>query len=174
MRSGPFSGDIERCRFVRRMTMTAAASGAAAMAGRAGMSVEPYLAISQLNDRNKFIVQRSQRTATVPVQRERRSAVPVAAVMLILTMVLRAPDAAEAEGDRDYGEYLSGTCVTCHGSGAPAAAIPNLERLSYDDFVQALEEYRDGIRTNATMVSVARGLGDEEIEALAAFYAKPE
>ena len=104
----------------------------------------------------------------------RREWMPVAAAMLILMLVLITPDVAEAEGDRDYGEYLSGTCVTCHGSGETAGAIPNLEHLSYDDFVLALEEYRGGIRTNAAMVSVARGLGDEEIEALAAFYANTE
>lgn len=103
-----------------------------------------------------------------------QTAMPVAATMLMLMLVLMAPDVAEAAGDLEYGEYLSGTCVTCHGGGEPAGAIPNLERLSYDDFVQALEEYRSGIRTNAAMVSVARGLGDEEIEALAAFYTQTQ
>lgn len=116
-----------------------------------------------------------RRKQPVPVQREQRTAVPVAAGMLLmLAPDLMAPDFAEAAGDRAYGEYLSGTCVTCHGGGETASGIPSLEHLSYDDFVLALEEYRDGLRANAAMVSVARGLGDEEIEALAAFYANTE
>ena len=110
----------------------------------------------------------------VPTRRDPQILSLVAAAMPIVRLVLMASDVAEAAGDRDYGEYLSGTCVTCHGGGEIASGIPSLEHLSYDDFVLALEEYRDGVRTNAAMVSVARGLGDEEIEALAAFYANTE
>lgn len=82
--------------------------------------------------------------------------------------VLIASHTVEAEGDPAYGAYLSGTCVTCHGGDGEG--IPSLDHLAYDDFVRALQEYRDGVRSNVAMVSVARGLGEEEIQALAAFY----
>ena len=77
---------------------------------------------------------------------------------------------ALAEGDRDYGEYLSGECVTCHGSGETKGGIPGLVHLGQDYFIEAMNEYRTGTRANPAMVSVAQGLGAEEIEALAAFY----
>lgn len=94
------------------------------------------------------------------------------AASVMLTLVPSGSDAARAAGDPAYGEYLSGTCVTCHGSGGAGNGIPSIDRLSYEYFMAALKEYRDGIRANAAMVSVARGLGDEEIAALAAYYAQ--
>jgi cytochrome c len=92
--------------------------------------------------------------------------------MTVLLPALIASVDVEAEGDPEYGAYLAGTCVTCHGGEAPG--IPSLDHLSYEDFIRALAEYRDETRSNAAMVSVARGLGEEEIEALAAFYTQQE
>jgi cytochrome c len=68
-----------------------------------------------------------------------------------------------------YGEYLASECVTCHGANADAS-IPALHALRYEELIAALEAYRDGTRTNAVMQSVARSLGDAEIEALAAYF----
>lgn len=92
------------------------------------------------------------------------------AAVLALIGGFAAANGVRAEGDPAYGEYLSGTCVTCHGSAT--GSIPPIEDLPYDYFVMALEEYREGVRSNPAMASVAQGLGDEEIAALAAFYAR--
>jgi cytochrome c len=73
-------------------------------------------------------------------------------------------------GDAAYGEYLAAECSTCHRVDAASAEIPPLRFLSYKYFVVALEEYRNGTRANVTMQSIARSLGDTEIEALAAYY----
>jgi cytochrome c len=72
--------------------------------------------------------------------------------------------------DAAYGEYLASECVTCHGADAANASIPLLRSLQYEDLVAALKEYRDGSRANPAMQSVARSLGDAEIEALAAYF----
>jgi cytochrome c len=83
-----------------------------------------------------------------------------------VTVVARDPGLA---ADAAYGEYLASECVTCHG--APAnASIPALQALPYDELIAALKAYREGTRTNAVMQSVARSLGDAEIEALAAYF----
>jgi cytochrome c553 len=70
-------------------------------------------------------------------------------------------------------------CASCHGRDGrggqydhPAIAGQHREYL-----VLSLEEFRDGDRTNdiySRMRHVAAGLTDEEIEALAAYYAVAE
>jgi cytochrome c len=73
--------------------------------------------------------------------------------------------------DVAYGEYLAAECAACHRPEGTSSAVPSLHRLSYDRLVAALKEYRDGGRANPAMQSVARSLGDAEIEALAAYLA---
>jgi cytochrome c len=72
--------------------------------------------------------------------------------------------------DTAYGAYLAAECVACHRTDEAAASIPPLRDRSYEDIVAALKEYRAGIRANPEMQSVARALGDTEIDALAAYF----
>jgi cytochrome c len=81
-------------------------------------------------------------------------------------IIARNPSLA---ADAAYGEYLASECVTCHGAEANAS-IPALQALRHDELIAALKAYREGTRSNAVMQSVARSLGDAEIEALAAYY----
>lgn len=76
------------------------------------------------------------------------------------------------EGDPDYGEYLSGECVTCHQVDGADEGIPSITGWNEDDFVTALHAYRAKHRANAAMQLVAARLSDEEIAGLAAFFAK--
>ena len=75
--------------------------------------------------------------------------------------------------DAAYGAYLAAECVACHRTDVAAAPIPPLRYRPYEDLVAALKEYRAGIRANPAMQSVARALGDTEIEALAAYFSDP-
>ncbi len=77
------------------------------------------------------------------------------------------------EGDPAYGEYLGSECATCHRRGAGSAGIPQITGMTEEDFVIALVEYREGIRTNEVMRTTASRLSDEEIAALAAHFAEP-
>jgi cytochrome c553 len=90
---------------------------------------------------------------------------------LVLLVVGLAPHPVRAGALRDYGEYLSGECMSCHRACATPAAIPALRPLSADRIVEALREYQSGKRTNPVMVSVARALSEEQISALAAYFA---
>ena len=74
------------------------------------------------------------------------------------------------EGDRAFGEYLSGECVGCHVSGGAEGAIPAIAGRARADFVGAILEYRDGLRDHAAMQTLAGRLSAEELAALAAFY----
>jgi len=78
---------------------------------------------------------------------------------------------AAAQDPVEYGEYLASQCSTCHRLDAYEGAIPPLGHLPQDYFVVAMKEYKSGRRDNPAMVSVANALSEEEIEALAAYYA---
>lgn len=74
------------------------------------------------------------------------------------------------EGDRDYGEYLGGECVTCHQENQAGQGIPQINGMDRTAFVYAMHEYRLRARPNEAMRMVAGALGDEEIAALAAYF----
>ena len=68
-------------------------------------------------------------------------------------------------------------CKGCHGSPGYRTAFPEVysvpklggQESSY--LVKALQDYRSGARKHATMRSVAAPLSDQQIAALAAYYA---
>jgi len=73
--------------------------------------------------------------------------------------------------DLAYGAYLAAECVTCHGAAPDDGAIPAIAGLPQEGFLQALREYRGGLRRHPVMQNVARSLDDRQIEALAAYFA---
>lgn len=76
---------------------------------------------------------------------------------------------AVAEGDPEYGQYLSSECVTCHQS-AVAGTIPSIAGMSEDGFIVMMKLYRSKQLDNSTMQTVAMRLSDEDIAALAAYF----
>lgn len=65
------------------------------------------------------------------------------------------------------------TCVGCHGADGNSM-VPNFPKLAgqHANYLEKqLKDFRDGYRKDATMVPFAKGLTDEEIKALADFYA---
>ncbi|MEM9635717.1 MAG: c-type cytochrome [Pseudomonadota bacterium] len=76
---------------------------------------------------------------------------------------------AVAEGDPEYGQYLSSECVTCHQSSA-AGTIPPIAGMNADGFISMMKLYRSKQLDNPTMQTVAMRLSDEDIAALAAYF----
>lgn len=74
------------------------------------------------------------------------------------------------EVDMAFGAYLAGDCVACHRPSA-GAGIPPIAGLPVQHIVNALVEYKLGIRDNEVMVVRTSRLSDEEIAALAAHFA---
>jgi cytochrome c len=72
--------------------------------------------------------------------------------------------------DIELGRYLSSECKTCHGT-ARAEAIPNIIGMAQPLFTDSLKAYRDKRRSNEVMRTVASRLSDEDIAALAAYFA---
>ena len=75
------------------------------------------------------------------------------------------------QGDPEYGEYLSSECTTCHRADGADQGIPSIVHWSEDDFVLAMHAYKARIREHPVMNMIAGRLGDEEIAALAAYFA---
>ena len=73
-------------------------------------------------------------------------------------------------GDRDYGEYLSSDCTTCHQTDGGDDGIPSIVLWPEEDFVIAMHAYKDKVRPNPVMQLIARRLNNEEIAALAAYF----
>lgn len=73
--------------------------------------------------------------------------------------------------DEAYGAYLSSECTACHSSGDD---IPAISGLAPEALVAGLLDYRSGAREHQVMTMVAARLGNEEIAALAAYFATAE
>lgn len=74
------------------------------------------------------------------------------------------------ENDVDYGAYLASECGTCHNENSADKGIPVIHGKEAMFLVKALLEYKEKIRSNETMISIAGALGDEEIGALAVYF----
>lgn len=77
-------------------------------------------------------------------------------------------------GDVEYGEYLSSECTTCHQASGGDSGIPSIINWPEDAFVIAMHGYKNKTRENPVMQLVAGRLSNDEIAALAAYFAAVE
>ena len=82
-----------------------------------------------------------------------------------------APTEAEDARTLALGRHLARDCSSCHRLDGVNNGIPSIIGWSPDRFIATLNFYRDGSRQNAAMVSVTKSLSEEEVRALAAYYA---
>jgi len=76
-------------------------------------------------------------------------------------------------GDAEAGKAKSTICAACHGNNG-ISFIPNYPNLAGQKelyLVDSLKAYRDGLRKSMQMTPLSRGLSDEDIKNLAAYYA---
>ena len=78
------------------------------------------------------------------------------------------------KGDPEYGEYLSSECTTCHQPSGADKGIPSIIHWPEETFVAAMHAYKEKAREHPVMNMVAGRLGNEEIAALAAYFATLE
>lgn len=84
------------------------------------------------------------------------------------------PEILALKGDAEYGEYLSSECTTCHQASGGNDGIPSIVLWPEEDFVIAMHAYKNKNRPNPVMQMMAGRLNDEEIAALAAYFATLE
>ena len=87
--------------------------------------------------------------------------------------VLCAAGVASADGDVTAGRRVAAQCSVCHGYDGMARLpdAPNIGGESAMYIRHQLENFRSGARTHPQMSIIARGLSDEEIADVAAYYA---
>ena len=75
--------------------------------------------------------------------------------------------------DAEAGKAKAASCAACHGVAGISAAgmFPNLAGQHAEYLESSIKAYRDGGRENAMMTPMAKGLSDEAIADLAAYYA---
>jgi cytochrome subunit of sulfide dehydrogenase len=73
------------------------------------------------------------------------------------------------------GRDLAAACAICHGTnGASAGGMPRLAGQPAERLARDLRDFRAGTRPATIMHQIAKGLTDEQIDALGAFYARQE
>lgn len=92
---------------------------------------------------------------------------------ILATVAATLVPAALAASDQQiaYGKYLSGECVACHKEQGARDGIPPIAGRDSEELVRLIRAYKTGERTHEAMVSVARSLDEEQIKALAAYFA---
>lgn len=84
------------------------------------------------------------------------------------------PEIMAIEGDPDYGGYLASECQTCHQADGSDQGIPSVTGWPVEDFVVAMHAYKQKLRPHPVMQMMAGRLNEEEIAALAAYFATLE
>jgi cytochrome c553 len=75
--------------------------------------------------------------------------------------------------DAAAGKAKAAGCAGCHGLNGVSnnPMYPNLAGQKDVYLVKSLKDYRDGKRKDAMMEGMAKGLSDDDIANIAAFYA---
>ena len=71
---------------------------------------------------------------------------------------------------KSYGRHLAQECTGCHRLDGVDNGIPSILGWDAERFMMTLRFYQAGARTNPVMVSVAKSLDEEQLNALAAYY----
>ncbi len=100
--------------------------------------------------------------------------IPEAEPTAIRTVPDLAPEVYAIEGDPAFGEYLSSECTTCHQRDGSDQGIPSITGWPEEDFVAAMHAYKQKLRPHPVMQMMAGRLADDEIAALAAYFATVE
>lgn len=97
--------------------------------------------------------------------------IPEADPTEIVREVELPPEVLALVGDPEYGEYLASECLTCHRADGADEGIPSILGWPEDDFVVAMHAYKQKLRPHPVMQMMAGRLSNEEIAALAAYFA---
>lgn len=94
------------------------------------------------------------------------------AALLVLASVLTDTTPVAAD-DRllAYGKHLAQECTSCHRLDGTATGIPSIVGMDPAVFKVTLQSFAKGERPNPVMISVARSLDAEQMDALAAYFA---
>jgi sulfide dehydrogenase cytochrome subunit len=86
-------------------------------------------------------------------------------VMALVPMILQADPT---------GQALAFTCAGCHGTDGSSVgpSSPSIARMDPEVFIDAMEAYQHDERNSTIMNRIAKGYNEEQIKAMAWFFAK--
>ena len=92
---------------------------------------------------------------------------------VLLGMVILSAVPARAETGNVAAPPIAGRCVACHGADGigKAPQYPNLKGQKAAYLEKQIQAFRSGARVEPWMSAMAKSLTDEEIVALAAWFA---
>ena len=84
--------------------------------------------------------------------------------------------AAVGAGNPERGYEKSLSCQACHGpdGNSPVPTFPKIAGQHQDYLLRSLLDYKSGVRTNAIMAALVVPLTEQDMEDLAAYYARQE
>ncbi|MBS7543791.1 c-type cytochrome [Ancylobacter oerskovii] len=89
-------------------------------------------------------------------------------MLLLLPALWVAMPMAPAEAAPPRGAT---SCTGCHPRTAGRGPIPSLNGRSSEQIVSQMTAFRSGERTSTVMTRIAKGFSDEEIRAIADYFA---
>ncbi len=92
-------------------------------------------------------------------------------LFILLAVITIGSSELQAKGDVEFGEYLSNMCVTCHQLSGTDNGIPSIVGWDEEAFVKTLKSYQAKERDNPVMQMITEPLTNEQMEALAAYFA---
>ena len=77
-------------------------------------------------------------------------------------------------GDPVRGQEKSLSCQACHGSdgNSPVPMFPIIAGQHQDYLLHSMRSYKTGERTNPIMIAIVQPLSDQDLQDLAAYYAR--
>jgi sulfide dehydrogenase cytochrome subunit len=92
---------------------------------------------------------------------------------LLLAILVMLPMAAQSGPS---GQALAFTCAGCHGTDGSSVgpSSPSIAAMDPDVFIDAMDAYKRDQRNSTIMNRIAKGYSDEQIKAMAWFFAKQE
>jgi cytochrome c553 len=85
--------------------------------------------------------------------------------------VVFALTTGRAAPDLELGRYLAAECLVCHRAATATSQIPNIFGRPQQELTQVMRAYREKQLPNPVMQTITGRLKDDEIEALAAYFA---
>jgi cytochrome c553 len=95
---------------------------------------------------------------------------------LLLSVPLSVLAQAQVVGNAETAKGKISMCIGCHGIADYRTAfpevysVPKIAGQQPEYIVKALQEYRAGDRSHPTMRGIARGLSDQDMADVAAYY----
>jgi cytochrome c553 len=93
-------------------------------------------------------------------------------IAAIAIVVLGTTVAIAQGGDARSARSLAASCANCHGTaGVSVGDVESLAGKPREEIVRKMQEFKSGARPSTIMSQLAKGYTDEQIDALAGWFA---